>query len=259
MDRVVREILGPSQPIPTTLIELRDLYLTVNAHAARLDTVNYGPGRRHLFRDSIRLLDTANLWFSEGARAGAYRVRTVEQVVAVSRPWRARLKAYADQAFVFEAETAEVFADINSSGTLEEEIDDLKLLVQSAKLHQERLAATGMKDTFVREGESLLREAEGRDLLGVLGLRNQAEAILLRNRILTYAVQLGREARAAGVNASFDQPEIRSRFEATSFREALRRLRPARRGGGGRDEPGGEIPPEGTPPADGAPPGGTPG
>jgi hypothetical protein len=38
-------------------------------------------------------------------------------------------------------------------------------------------------------------------IAGIVGLRNQAEATLLRNRILTYAVSLGREARAAGVNA----------------------------------------------------------
>jgi hypothetical protein len=236
MARVVRDIQGPNQPIPTTLVELRDLYLTITQHTTALDGVSYDAGRRTLFRDSIRLVDTANLWFSEGARGGAYKVRTVEEVVLTSRPWRARLKAYADQAFVFEPETAEVFADVNSSGTMSEEVSDLRALTQHLRAHQPALAAVGLTEAFAQEGEGLLREAEARDLLGILGLRNQEEAIMLRNSILTYATQLGREARAAGINACFDQPEARRRFEAASFRTALRRLRPRRPGAAARDE-----------------------
>jgi hypothetical protein len=188
--------MGPAQPIPTTLTELRDLYLTVTLHASALSAVNYKAPRREQFRDSIRLLDTGHLGFGEGARGGAYRVQNVEQVITASRPWRARLKAFAAQAFVFEPETAEIFADVNTSGTLEEEIDDL------------------------------------------------------------YAIQLGREARAAGVNGCYDNPEARRRFEAASFRDALRRLRPRRRGGAGQDDSGVEEP-AAPPPAE-EPAGGTP-
>jgi hypothetical protein len=249
MDRVVREAFGPEQAIRTTTIELRDLYLTVMTHAAKLDTVNYGPERRQLLCDAVRLLATADLWFVEGARTGAYRVRTVDLVVATSRPWRARLKAYADQAFAFEPEHASVFADVNSSGTLQEEIGDLRSLVANAQLLVARLAEVGMKPQFLSEGEDLLREAEGRDLLGILGIRNQAEGILLRNRILTFSVLIGKEARAAGVNACYDEPETRRRFETASFRDALRRLRPGRRGNSREDEPEGLTPAqEATPP-----------
>jgi len=229
MTRAVREIMGPDQAIGLTLTELRDLYLTTSQHAAALDAVNYGAARRAFFRDAIRLLDTAQLWFGEGSRAGAYRVPSVEQVVSASRPFRARLKAYAGQAFVFEPELAEIFADVNSTGTLQEEIDDLRTLVREAALHQDRLLAVGATEEFLAQGEILLRAAEGRDLLGVLGIRTHEEAVTLRNTLLTYAIQLAREARAAGVNACFDHPEARRRFEAASFRDAVRRLRPRRR------------------------------
>ncbi|TKD09735.1 hypothetical protein [Polyangium fumosum] len=234
-DKIVRESLAPNQPIGVTLTELRDLFLAVTQHAAQLDAHNYAAGRRALFRDAIRLLETAHLWFGEGHRTGAFRVRTVAEVVEASRPWRARLAAYGEHAFAFEPELADVFGDVNTTGTLDEEVDDLRVLLQAAKQHKAELAAVGMSDDFVKLGEGLLREAENRDLLGVLGLRNQEEAMLLRNRILTYAVLLGRQARAAGVNACFDDAEARRRFEAASFREALRRLRPKRRGS--KEEP----------------------
>ncbi len=229
-DKIVRESLSPNQPIGVTLTELRDLFLATTQHTAKLDAHNYKAERRALFRDAIRLLETAHLWFGEGNRTGAFRVRTVAEVVEASRPFRARLAAYGEHAFAFEPEIAELFADVNTTGTLDEEVADLRLLLQAAKQHQAALADIGMSDDFVKQGEGLLREAENRDLLGVLGLRNQEEAMLLRNRILTYAVLLGRQARAAGVNACFDDAEARRRFEATSFREALRRLRPKRRG-----------------------------
>ncbi|MFW5741049.1 MAG: hypothetical protein ACOC1F_11860, partial [Myxococcota bacterium] len=48
-------------------------------------------------------------------------------------------------------------------------------------------------------------------------------------RLLTYAVMLGNEARAAGFNACFDDDKARKRFEKASFRNALRRLRGGRR------------------------------
>ncbi|WP_437774140.1 hypothetical protein [Sorangium sp. So ce1097] len=70
----------------------------------------------------------------------------------------------------------------------------------------------------------------GRDLLRILGLRNREEAMVFSNSIVTYATLLGHEARAAGVNACWDMPEAKRRFSAASFRNALRRLRPKRRG-----------------------------
>lgn len=231
MDRVVREVQAPSQPITTTLVELRDLYLSVREHTPALTAVGYDDKRRGFFRDAIRLLDTARLWFGEGHRTGAYRVRPVVEVVEASRPWRARLAAYANQAFAFEPETAERFADVNSTGTLEEEIADLVELVGLAHAHEDALAAVGMPKAFLEQGEALRSEAEGRDLIGILGLRNQKDAISLRNRILTYAVKLGREVRAAGINGCWEDEEAKRRFEAASFRDALRHLKPRRRGG----------------------------
>lgn len=230
MDRVVREVQEPSQPIATSLIELRDLSLSVTSYEAKLAAVNYGPARRAFFRDAIRLVATADLWLGEGARTGAFRVRPVDEVLQASRPWRARLKAHAAQAFAFESDIADQFADVNSTGTLDEEKADLKMLNDLVKQHADRLAQVGMKADLVAQGKALLDEASGRDLLGVLGLRNQEEAIFLRNRIITYAALLGAEARAAGINGCFEDPDAKRRFEATSFRNALRRLRPRRRG-----------------------------
>jgi hypothetical protein len=255
MDRIVREVMEPAQAISTTITELRDLYLSVDTHQAQLSAVTYGAPRRALLRDSIRLVATADLWLSEGARAGAYRVRSVEEVVQASRPWRARLKAYGAQAFIFEPEVADQFADVNSTGTLDEEKQDLRALNELVKQHADRLAAVGMKPAFQREGKALLDETSGRDLLGVLGLRNQEEAIFLRNRIVTYATLLGGEARAAGINGCFDDVDARRRFEAASFRSVLRRLRPRRQRGATRDEAttpdanGASAPGTGTPPS----------
>ena len=230
MDRIVREIMEPSQSVDTTVTELRDLYLAVTEHQAPLAAVSYGPERRALFRDGIRLAATADLWFSEGKRTGAFRARSVEETIQASRPWRARLKAWGDQAFVFEPDIADQLGDVNSTGTLDEERTDLQTLIALVEQHEEALKVVGMPASFVLEGKALLAEASGRDLLGILGMRNQEEAALLRNRIVTYATLLGREARAAGVNAFFGDAEIRRRFEAASFRNALRRLRPRRRG-----------------------------
>ena len=242
MDRVVREVMESGQAISTTITELRDLYLTVSAHEAPLAAVNYGAPRRTLFRDAIRLVTTADLWLGEGARTGAYRARSTEEVVQASRPWRARLKAFGAQAFAFEPDIADQFADVNSTGTLDEEKRDLRTLNDLVKQHAGCLATVGMKPAFVSEGKALLDESSGRDLLGVLGLRNQEEAIFLRNRIVTYATLLAGEARAAGINGCFDDVDARRRFEAASFRNALRRLRPKRRSASAA---------EGTPPAAG--------
>ncbi|KYF56400.1 hypothetical protein BE04_02210, partial [Sorangium cellulosum] len=181
MDRIVREVMEPSQPISTTLTELRDLYLSVVQYEAPLASKAYGPERRALLRAAIQLLDTANLWFGEGKRTGAYQVRPVDQVIKASRPWRARLKAFADQAFAFEPDVADQFADVNTSGTLTEETSDLAMLLRLAEQHQTRLSPVGLTEDFLREGNALLDEVSGRDLLGILGLRNREEAMVLRN------------------------------------------------------------------------------
>lgn len=163
--------------------------------------------------------------------------RKVEDVVGASRPWRARIKAIGEHAFAFDPEIAEMFADVNTSGTLQEEVDDLGALNALVEQHRDALEEVGLTESLVQQGKTLLEEANGRDIAGIVGLRNQAEATLLRNRILTYAVALGREARAAGVNACFDDEQARRRFESASFRDALRRLRPRRGKGRGGDQP----------------------
>lgn len=244
MDRIVREVLGPAQAMSTTLTALRDLYQSIRVHEAHLTEVSYTPLRRELFRDALRLLATAALWFGEGQRTGVYRARTVAEIVEQSRPFRARLSAYAGHAFAFEPEKADRFADVNSSGTLEEEVEDLHMLLFHARKEEGRLRAVGMKEDFLLAGEALLREAEERGLLRVLGIRNAMEAGGLRNRILTYAVLLGREARGAGINGCFEDEEARRQFEVVSFRDMLRRSRPRRKGGGGGEE---DAPEEGKP------------
>jgi len=256
MDSLVREVQEPNQPIPTTLTELRDLALTIHHHAGSLDGKNYLQAQRTAFFNAIRLVDTAHSWFGEGVRTGAFRTRSVEEAVQASRPWRARLEAYADHAFFADTTLTDQFGDVNSSGTLQEEVDDLGTLNDLVARYRDELEAVGLTEAFAQEGKTLHDEANGRDLTGILGLRNRAEATALRNRVLTYAVLLGREARAAGVNACWNDPEARRRFEAASFRDALRRLRPRRGRGGAETAPeGGETPPAASPaPATGGAP-----
>ncbi|WP_437798598.1 hypothetical protein [Sorangium sp. So ce693] len=135
-----------------------------------------------MLRGAIQHLDTANLWFGEGKRTGAYQVRPIDQVIKASRPWRARLKAFADQALAFEPDLAEQFADVNTSGTLTEETSDLAMLLRLAQQHQARLSPVGLTEDFLREGSALLDEVSGRDLLGILGLRNRDSAWARRGR-----------------------------------------------------------------------------
>lgn len=247
MDVIVKEVMEPNQGADATLLELRDLYLLTKRHAAQLDTVKYTDQKRAAFAAAIRLVATADAWFGEGKRTGAYRTRTLEEVLQASRPWRARLKAWGEHAFALEPDVADQFADVNSSGTIQEEQEDLRMLSDLVRQHEARLGEVGMTPAFVAQGKALLDEASGHGLLGIIGLRNKEEAITLRNRIFTYGLALAREARAAGVNACFDDPEARRRFEAASFRNALRKLRRRRPGGG---EDGGE--PKDEPKKDGA-------
>lgn len=239
MDKIVKEVMEPNQGMDTTILELRDLYLLVKRHAPQLDTVKYTAEKRATFADAIRLVVTADAWFGEGKRTGAYRTRTIEEVLQASRPWRARLKVWGDHAFALEPDTADQFADVNSSGTLQEEQDDLRRLNELVELHQAPLVEVGMTPEFVARGKALLDEASGHGLLGIVGLRSKEEAVMLRNRIFTYGLALAREARAAGVNACFDDPEARRRFEAASFRNALRKLK-RRRAAAPAEETGSE-------------------
>lgn len=243
MNRIVTEVMEPNQGIDDTLLGAEDVYVHVYLHQVRLVDVGYGAERKALFRDAIRLAKTATAWFSESKRSGAYRARTVEQVLAASRPWRARLKSYGEQAFAFEPTIAEQFADVNSTGTLEEEKTDLLLLTNLVQQHADKLQAVGMKPEFVAKGRTLLEEANGHGILGILGIRSQDEAIVLRNRIFTYLTLLAKHARAAGINAFFEEPAIRDKFEAASFRNALRRVSPRRRAapdGGGEAKADGQ-------------------
>jgi hypothetical protein len=229
MNRVVREVLAPNQAIDTTRIELRDLYLSVDMYSDKLAARKYGPERRALFRDAIRLLETAFLWFGEGQRTGVYRPRTVEEVVQASRPWRARIAAIADHAFVFQPEIAALFADVNTSGTIAEEKSDLATMNALVTQHAKRLSDFGLTNDLIAQGKALLDATDQREMAGIVGVRNSDDAMLLRNRLLTYAVTLAAEARVAGINACFDDEVARARFARASFQNALRRLRGGRR------------------------------
>ncbi|MBI4817448.1 MAG: hypothetical protein HY791_14400 [Deltaproteobacteria bacterium] len=244
MDRVVTEVLAPSQPVSETLTELQDLYVAVRTYSTDLAAKNYGADRVERFKNAIRLGQTAVTWFAEGAKAGSFRNRTIEETVAASRQWRGRLSAIGGAAFWAQPSLAELFSDVNSSQTLDEEKADLEMLTGLVKKHRAALEPYGLTAEFVLEGEKLRDEASGRDVLAVLGLRSEAEARDLRNRVLTYAVWLGHEARMAGINACYEDAPKRRRFEAASFRNALRRLRSKR---GSKADPKDIAPPGATP------------
>ncbi len=244
MAAIVKEVQEPNQGVGTTVTELRDLAVTVLLYGAALDKVKYGPEKRAGFINAIRLLTTAQAWFGEGVRTGAFRARSVAEIVEASRPWRARLKAFGEHAFVFDDILAAQFADVNSTGTVDEEVTDLLTLNTLIGEHTDALREVGVTEQFIQEGLSLYEEAHGRDLGAIAGVRNRAEATELRNRILTFATLLGREARAAGVNACYGDDTARRRFEAASFREALRSLR-GRRGKAKADGASGTVAAEG--------------
>jgi hypothetical protein len=222
MDRIVREVFEPQQPVSATLVELRDLLSATGAHRGALAARQYTAVRRNSLRDAIRLLDTAQNWFVEGE--APQMQRSVEAVIQASRPWRAKLKAIGEHAFVFEPEIAAQFADTNTTGTLEEEQTDLETLHALTRQHKERLLQYGLTEEMVARGQQLLLEANGRDLFGILGLRNREDALYLRNRLLTYATLLGKEARAAGLNTFHEDEDRRKRFEQNSLAQALRKL-----------------------------------
>jgi hypothetical protein len=223
IDRIVREVFEPQQAVSVTLTELRDLYSATDAHRGALSARQYNATRRNALRDAIRLVDTAQQWFAE-EKAPHMEPRSVEAVLQASRPWRAKLKAIGEHAFVFEPEIASQFADTNTTGTLEEEQSDLETLNALTRQHKERLMQYGLSEELVAQGQQLLLEANGRDIFGLLGLRNREDALYLRNRLLTYATLLGKEARAAGMNTFHEDEDRRKRFEQNSLSQALRKL-----------------------------------
>src|SRR5688572_25343611 len=91
INRIVKEEMEPNQSIDTTLTELRDVYLSALLFESKLANFHYDKDKRGLLRDAIRLLDASNYWLNEENRAGTYRVRPVVDVIAASRPWRARI------------------------------------------------------------------------------------------------------------------------------------------------------------------------
>ena len=222
----------PNQAIDVTLAELREVYLLTTEYALELKAA-YPAERRALLRDAIRLVETAHSWFQENSRTGAYRSRSIEQIIQASRPWRDRLSKIGKAAFVFKPKIAALFEDVNSSNTLDEEKDDLKVLLGYLKNPEYRLKleSKGLSQTHLDQGEQLLQEAEGRDLLAVLGIKSGQEAIELRNSLLTYSIFLGQEARAEAINAFSNEPLASNRFEAKNFRNAIRRVKSKRRAG----------------------------
>jgi hypothetical protein len=219
----------PNQPIDTTLLELQELYILVCEHIERLKAT-YTQERKELFRDAIRLLETAHAWFQDNTRTGAYRARNIEQIIQASRPWREEVRLIGRAAFVFKPKVATLFDDVNSTNTIEEEKEDLKALLGYLKSKEYRpaLEKKGLTQTLIDQGEELSQEAEGRDLLAVLGIKSGQEALDLRNNLLSYATMLGQEARADAINTFSKEPTIRSNFEAKSFRNAIRKIKARR-------------------------------
>lgn len=236
MDEVVKETQEPNQAVSTTLTELRDLLITAHDYAADLAKVNHGADKMEAYRQAIVLLATGQKWFGDGWREGLFRVRPVAEIVSASKPWRNRISLIGGQAFVFDDALADQFADVNSTGTIDEEIDDLAKLNDLVEQHKTKLMACGLTDKLIQEGKALYTEATNREITGVIGLRNANEATLLRNRLLTFATLLGKEVRAAGLNACHDNPTGTTRFSAASFRNAIRAMRPKKGRGKASEE-----------------------
>lgn len=211
----------PGQPVDTTITTLREILLLTHQYQDAL-APRYGAARRALFQNAVRLAVSAQRWFGEGISEGAFRPRSVEEIISASRPWRRRIKEIADDAFSLKPRLAKPFSDVNSTRTLEEEKTDLPTLNALLKKHQEVLKEHGLTEELIQRGVTLAEEAEGRDLLAVLGLRNRKESLTLRNDLLTYAVVRGREARAAAINILSDHKEAKQRFLDISLRNAIR-------------------------------------
>ncbi len=223
------EVLVPAQSLADTLTELKDVILLVLRHAQALQRVGYDQAEQDQLVDAVVTAMTFNELFAGRMRGGGFRTLTVEQVVEASRPWRARLSKAAGQAFFFEPALKAVFENVNTSRTVEEEVSDLRTLLLAARENTQALQRVGYDPAQLHKGERLLADAEGRDNVAILGIRSQSDLKLKRDRHLTLAVNLGRYARAAGLNALQDDPTGTADFERVTFRNALRRLRGAGR------------------------------
>jgi hypothetical protein len=212
------EIQEPAKQVAVIVTELRALYLQVCLLLSSLK-------ERGVLRDAIQLVATAQHWFGEGLRSGVYRPRPIREVIEASRPWRQKLKLMGRAAFTYNTVLVEQFSDVNSSFTLEEERKDLQVLLSLVKIHEQALTEeAGLTPQFTEEGKALLTEVEQRDLLGVMGLRTQEEALTLRNQLITFAVVFARKVAAKGALAVFDNETERKRFETFTFGGALRRI-----------------------------------
>lgn len=234
----------PGQPVDATITTLREIYLLLDEHQSKL-APKYGQERKALFQNAIRLAVSAQRWFGEGISEGAYRPRSIEDVIAASRPWRKRIKEIADDAFSLKPKLAKPFSDVNSSRTLDEEKTDLAIFNSLIKKHKTILEENGLTQELTNQGLTLAEEAEGRDLLAVLGLRSRKEALTMRNDLLTYAVIRGREARAAAINIlSGKNDEAKQRFQDTSLRNAIRPYQERTKGSETEEEPAVTTPAE---------------
>ena len=222
----VPEIMEPAQPVEVTKTELTDLVWLLGQHRDPLSSVGYEQEDLDTLADAIVALRTVEDLFSTGLDLGTWKVRTVEEVVQASRAWRSKLRDKAALAFFFQPEHLSIYQDHNESGTIPEEVSDLRVLVSAAKADATKLARVGFTAEDITHGEQLLAEADGRDVLAIVGIRSQEDARILRNRLLTLAVTLGRYGRAAARAAFWDRPDKAALFERASFRNALRRLRP---------------------------------
>jgi hypothetical protein len=227
------EVKTNNEPIPEILIELRDLYFSAKQNQSQLAKNHCGPERIKLFRDAIRLLDTVFTWFGEGSRTGLYRPKTIEQIVEDSRSWRDEIRLISSHAFVRNKALKEQFADVNSTGTLDEESEDLKVLNSLIGAHQKKLTEFGLTEEQLKRGKELQEQAEGRDLLAVLGFRSLDDARYLRNKMVTYAIFMAQEIRIAGEKTFQRDPQKRKLFTLSSFRNTLRSIQAKR---GAREE-----------------------
>lgn len=225
---MVAEVGEPKRPVRETALEATDLLIMLDEDKEMLKTVNFGTTQFNLLRDSVVALGTVEKLFSGGLAVGDWRPMSQEQVVQQSLPWRDKLFVKAEHVFFFDPRRQAVYRDRNESRTVEEEISDLYTALDNAKQDAAALASVGFGPEDIAEGERLLAQAEGRDILGLVGIRNQTEMKQLRNRYLTLVVVLAQYARSAGMSAFWNNPEKRAQYARMSFEDALQRLYPAR-------------------------------
>ncbi|MEO1272077.1 MAG: hypothetical protein AAFX99_28620 [Myxococcota bacterium] len=224
----VSEVMEPAEGLQRIQTEIKDLYLLLYKHREALSAGGYPEQERLLLRDSFAAFQTIQGIFDKRRTMGEFKTRRVEEVVEASKPWREKLRRKAEFAFFFNASRRAAYADHNATGTLEEEIEDLRALTTAVEQDREELVRVGLTEEEIAHGQQLLTEALGRDVLAVVGIRNQAAAKLERDRLLTLTIILARYGRAAGTSAFTDAPEHLALFQRVSFRNALRRIKRTR-------------------------------